>query len=81
MARIMTNVVLWRFRIQPSNIRYEGVNKEKYLNALKSIDDCQNYEFLRELIAKSVHETYEKVYSVMLKQKDLKNEKKKIHRK
>ncbi len=81
MARIMTNVVLWRFGIQPSNIKYEGVDKERYLNALQCIDDYQNYKYLEELIAKSVHETYKRVYGVMLKQRDLKNKRKKVHKK
>jgi fido (protein-threonine AMPylation protein) len=71
MARIMTNVVLWRFGIQPSNIRYEGVDKNRYLNALKSIDDFGNYEYLEDLIMRSVHETYKKVYKAVLQQHEI----------
>ncbi len=67
MARIMTNVVLCRFDLQPSNIHYEGVSKEKYLSALVAIDDSQDFEFLKELIGKSMHDTYKKIYAIQLR--------------
>ncbi len=34
MARFMTNLVLYRFGLQPTSIKHEGENKERYLRAL-----------------------------------------------
>lgn len=67
MARILTNVVLLRFGLQPSNIHYEGVDKRTYLNALQAIDDCQNYDSLKTLIGKSMMDTYRKIYAIQKK--------------
>jgi fido (protein-threonine AMPylation protein) len=62
MARLMTNLILRRFGLQPSQIKYEGENKTRYLDALCQIDHHRDYEPLKKLIAESVHATYQKVY-------------------
>ncbi|MBI2075517.1 MAG: Fic family protein [Candidatus Harrisonbacteria bacterium] len=62
MARLMTNLILYRFNFQPSQIKYEGENKNLYLDALCQIDRYGDYAPLKKLIAESVYETYEKVY-------------------
>ncbi len=38
MARLMTNLILWRYKLLPTDIKYEGENKQKYLQALCEID-------------------------------------------
>ena len=67
MARMMTNVVLRRFNLQPSNIHHEGVNRDKYIDALGAIDNYGNFDLLKELVLNSVKETYDKVYAVAKK--------------
>lgn len=59
MARLMTNLILSRYRLPPSQVKYEKKeDKEHYLFALCQIDQQGNYEPLRELIVKSVFEAY-----------------------
>jgi len=49
-ARLMTNVMLRRFRIPPTDVKIEGENKAKYINALCQIDMREDYEPLRDLL-------------------------------
>lgn len=67
MARLMTNVILRRFGLQPSAIKYEGEDRVKYLAAMQQIDNFQDYEPLKTLIARSMFNTYKKVYEVTKK--------------
>jgi len=46
----MTNVMLRRFRIPPTDVKIEGENKAKYINALYQIDTQEDYEPLRDLL-------------------------------
>lgn len=64
MARIMTNLILRRYGLQPSQIKYEGEDKTRYLEALCQIDRHQNYGPLKLLIVESVRSTYQKLYEV-----------------
>jgi len=61
MARLMTNLILSRYGLPPSQIKYEKKeDKEQYLAALCQIDLYGNYEPLKESIIKSVFEAYKK---------------------
>lgn len=61
MARLMTNLILNRYGLPPSQVKYEKKeDKENYLAALCQIDLYGNYEPLKESIIKSVFETYKK---------------------
>lgn len=60
MARLMTNVILSRFGLPPTRVKYEGENKEAYLQALCRIDLHGDYESLKQLIARSVLEGYKR---------------------
>lgn len=62
MARLMTNLILYRYGLQPSHLKYEGENKEKYLSALCQIDHYRDYEPLKKIIAEGIYETYRKVF-------------------
>ncbi len=61
MARLMTNLILSRYGLPPSQVKYEKKeDKERYLFALCQIDLHGNYELLKESIIKSVIESYKK---------------------
>lgn len=61
MARLMTNLILNRYGLPPSQVKYEKKkDKEQYLAALCQIDLYGNYEPLKTSIIKSVFETYKK---------------------
>jgi fido (protein-threonine AMPylation protein) len=61
MARLMTNLILSRYGLPPSQVKYEKKeDKERYLSALCQIDLHGNYEPLKESILKSVYEAYKK---------------------
>lgn len=61
MARLMTNLILSRYGLPPSRVKYEEKkDKEHYLDTLCQIDLHDNYEPLKELIIKSVFEAYKK---------------------
>jgi len=49
-ARLMTNVMLRRFHLPPTDVKIEGENKPKYINALCQIDMREDYEPLRDLL-------------------------------
>lgn len=68
MARMMTNLILRRYGLQPSDVRYEGDHKAKYLKALCQIDYYGDYEPLKKLIADGMYATYQRVYEVVKKQ-------------
>ena len=61
MARIMTNLILHRFKLQPTDIKYEGENKTAYLNALCKIDREGDYRQLRQLIIKGMIASYRRL--------------------
>lgn len=61
MARLMTNLILSRYGLPPSQVKYEKKeDKEHYLSALCQIDLYGNYEPLKESIIRSVYEAYKK---------------------
>lgn len=60
MARLFTNMVLMRFGVAPSRVKFEGENKQAYLNALCQIDKYGDYEPLRNIIIGGAIETLEK---------------------
>jgi fido (protein-threonine AMPylation protein) len=61
MARMMTNLILRRYGLPPSQVKYEKrEDKAHYLDALCEIDLHGNYEPLKESIIKSVYEAYQK---------------------
>ena len=59
-ARLLTNVILRRFGLPGSRVRYEGENKAEYLQSLCQIDHHDDYEPLQRLIASSVLEALSK---------------------
>jgi len=58
MARIMTNLILYRFGLQPTDIKYEGENKEHYLEALCTIDRKNDFRPLKQLIVRGIYRSY-----------------------
>lgn len=61
MARLMTNLILSRYDLPPSQVKYEKKeDKDQYLSALCQIDLHGDYEPLKGLIVKSVYEAYKK---------------------
>lgn len=60
MARLVTNMVLLRFRLPPSRVKFEGDNKSQYLNALCQIDKYGDYAPLRDIVISGSLETLEK---------------------
>lgn len=61
MARLMTNLILYRYGLQPSDIKYEGENKKAYLDALCEIDHEEDYRPLKQLITKGMIASYRKL--------------------
>lgn len=61
MARLMTNLILHRFRLQPTDIKYEGDNKVAYLDALGAIDFHRDYRPLKQLVVKGMIASYQKL--------------------
>ena len=49
-ARLMTNVILRRFRMPPTDVKIESDDKQKYINALCQIDNHEDYEPLRTML-------------------------------
>jgi len=66
LARLMTNLILSRFGLPPSRVKYEGENKAAYLQALCQIDLYGDYEPLKQLIAKSIFEGYKREQAIRL---------------
>jgi fido (protein-threonine AMPylation protein) len=60
MARMMTNLILYRFKLQPTDIKYEGENKVAYLDALGAIDRHGDYRPLAYRQPKRLHSITEK---------------------
>ncbi len=56
MARLMTNLVLRRFGLPPSRVKFEGENKKEYLATLGQIDKYQDYDPLKKIIISSAIE-------------------------
>ena len=69
MARLMTNLVLRRYGILPTDIKYEGENKEKYLQALCDVDLKNDDRMLIQLIIKGINNSYRKLIQLKKKQK------------
>jgi|ERR1051325_4897607 fido (protein-threonine AMPylation protein) len=49
-ARLMTNVVLRRFHVPPTDVKIESEDKQRYITALCQIDNHANYELLKTLL-------------------------------
>jgi fido (protein-threonine AMPylation protein) len=54
MARLMTNLILKRFGFYPSQVKFEGEDKKKYLEALGQIDQFGDFEPLKMLVIRNV---------------------------
>jgi len=67
MARIMNNVILRRFGLQPSDFKDISADKPRYLHALCQIDKMEDYGPLREIIVEGVKQTYHRVYDRVAK--------------
>lgn len=61
MARLMTNLILYRFHLPPTDIKYEGENKEAYLKALGAIDRNADFRLLAQLITKGMIASSQKI--------------------
>lgn len=61
MARLMTNLILWRYKFLPTDVKYEGENKQKYLQSLCEIDHNNDYRMLIQLIIKGMTASYRKL--------------------
>jgi cell filamentation protein len=61
MARLMTNLILFRHGLQPSDLKYEGENKKVYLDAMCKIDHENDFRPLKQLIQKGMIESYHKL--------------------
>ncbi|MEK7572352.1 MAG: Fic family protein [Patescibacteria group bacterium] len=61
MARLMTNFILWRYKFLPTDIKYEGENKQKYLKSLCEIDYTGDYRMLVQLIIKGMTASYKRL--------------------
>lgn len=64
MARLMTNFILIRYKLQPTDIKYEGENKQKYLQSLGEIDNRDDYRMLEGLIRKGIIASYQKLIKI-----------------
>jgi fido (protein-threonine AMPylation protein) len=67
MARMMTNLILYRFKLQPTDIKYEGENKVAYLDALGAIDHKGDYRPLKRLIIKGIIASYNRLVAAKRK--------------
>lgn len=67
MARLMTNLILYRHQLQPTDIKYEGENKASYLNALCEIDHENDFRSLKQLIIKGMVTSYQKLVQAQRK--------------
>jgi fido (protein-threonine AMPylation protein) len=66
-ARLMTNLILYRYGLWPTDIKYEGENKTCYLNALCEIDKKGDFRSLRQLIIKGITASYKKLIEAQKK--------------
>ena len=60
MARLLTNLVLERYGIKPSQVKYEGEMKGRYLEALGQADRFADYEPLKKLVLQDINIAYQK---------------------
>ena len=67
MARVMTNLILYRHKLQPTDVKYEGENKNAYLNALGAIDTKNDFRPLKQLITKGIIASYRKLIETQKK--------------
>lgn len=70
MARLMTNMVLKRFGFHPSQVKIEGEDKTRYLDALGQIDLYGDHEPLKILILKNIMENVKKEQALRTKLKN-----------
>ncbi len=61
MARLLTNLILYRFKLQPTDIKYQGENRVAYLEALGAIDQHDDYRHLKQLIIKGMMSSYRRL--------------------
>ena len=61
MARLMTNLILGRYKFLPTDIKYEGENKQRYLHSLCEIDKKDDYRTLKNLIIEGIKTSYRKL--------------------
>lgn len=59
-ARLLTNVILSRYGLPPTQVKFEGEDKAHYLDALCQADSNQDYVPLKKLILRGVLEVYKK---------------------
>lgn len=67
MARLMTNLLLYRYNLQPTDIKYEGEKRAVYLNALCAIDHKGDFRPLRQLIVTGMIGSYKKLIEAQKK--------------
>lgn len=58
-ARFITNLVLERYGLVAISIKVQKNNKDRYLNALRQIDNHNDYEPLVDLITEGIIARYE----------------------
>jgi len=75
MARLMTNLILYRFGLQPTNVKYEGDDKERYLRALCAIDYENDFRPLKQLIVQGMYHSYEQLLAAQKRAKSLRDNK------
>jgi Fic family protein len=61
MARLLTNLILHRSKLQPTDIKYQGENRVAYLEALGAIDQHGDYRHLKQLIIKGMVSSYQRL--------------------
>jgi len=71
MARIMTNLILYHFGLQPTDIKYEGENREHYLDALCAIDHKNDFRPLKQLIVKGIYRSYSQLLAAQKRAKSV----------
>lgn len=67
MARLMTNLILYRHKLQPTDIKYEGEDKRAYIDALGAIDTKNDFRPLKHLITKGIVDSYKKLVETQKK--------------
>ena len=68
-ARLLINVILRRYGLPPSQVRFEGENKKDYLQALCQVDNYEDYDPLKHLILRGVIDVYKREEKWRIKNK------------
>lgn len=66
-ARLVADLILERHGLMGISIKIEKENKKRYTNALKQIDDYNDYEPLKDLIAEGLIDRYHGISFKLLK--------------